>query len=43
MSTFLGILLIFGLITFTTYELICIIKTAREKKKSKDSNKGVDE
>ena len=39
MSTILGILLVFGFITFTTYEIICIVQTIRERKKSKIQNK----
>ena len=42
MGNFLGIVLVLGLITFTAYELINIIKSIKEKKKSKIDNKGVD-
>lgn len=42
MGNFLGIVLILGLITFTAYELINIIKSIKDKKKSKIDNKGVD-
>lgn len=45
MGTFLGILILFGLITFTAYGLIGIVKSAKERKnaqKSKIDNKEVD-
>ncbi len=42
MGNFLGIVLVLGLITFTAYELINIIKSIKDKKKSKIDNKGVD-
>lgn len=42
MSTILGLLLIFGLITFSAYMIIGIIRDWREKKKGKIHNKGDD-
>lgn len=42
MGNFLGIVLVLGLITFIAYELINIIKSIKEKKKSKIDNKEVD-
>lgn len=42
MSNFLGIIIVLGLVTFTAYELINIIKSIKEKKKSKIDNKEVD-
>lgn len=42
MSTFLGILLVFGLITFTAYQIIGLVKSIKEKKKSKINKKGDD-
>lgn len=37
MGTFLGILILFGLITFTAYGIIGIIKGFRERKAAKKS------
>lgn len=44
MSTFLGLLIIFGFITFTAYEIIGIVRTVKERKKEKSKihNKGDD-
>ena len=42
MSTILGLLLIFGLITFSAYMIIGIIRDWKEKKKGKIRNKGDD-
>ena len=44
MSTFFGILLIFGFIAFISYEIISIVRYFRERKKekSKINNKGDD-
>ena len=42
MGSFLAILLIFGLITFSTYMIVGIIRDWREKKKGKIHNKGDD-
>ena len=37
MGTFLGIIILFGLITFTAYGIIGIVKGVRERKASKKS------
>ena len=45
MGTFLGIVILFGLITFTAYGIIGIVKGVRERisaKKSEINTKGVD-
>ena len=42
MSKFLGILLVFGLITFTAYQIIGLVKSIKEKKKGKINEKGDD-
>lgn len=42
MGTFLGILITFGLITFSAYMIIGIIRDWKEKKKGKIRNKGDD-
>ena len=45
MGTFLGIIILFGLITFTAYGIIGIVKGVRERKSAKKSEintKGVD-
>lgn len=43
MGSVLGILLMFGLITFTAYQIIGIVKSIREKKKGKIQDKGDNE
>lgn len=40
MSTFLGLLLVFGFIAFSAYEIIGIVRYYKEKKKSKIQEKG---
>lgn len=40
MGTFLGIILVFGFIAFTAYEIIGIVRYFKEKKKSKIQDKG---
>ena len=42
MGQFLGILLVFGLITFTAYQVIGLVKSIKEKKKGKIDEKGDD-
>ena len=44
MGTFLGILLTFGFIAFTAYEIVGIVRYFRERKKEKSKihNKGDD-
>ena len=39
MGTFIGLLLVFGFIIFTAYEIIGIIRYFRDKKKNKIQNK----
>ena len=40
MSKFLGIALVFGLITFTAYQIIGLVKSIKERKQGKINEKG---
>lgn len=40
MGTFIGVILIFGFIAFSAYQLIGIVRYYKEKKKSKIQEKG---